>query len=150
MLGTLAAGALITGTLLNAYSQASAYQEQKATSKYNQAILESNNRIDQAMIDMDIRRIREEGEELLGSQRAMMGKSGTKFSGSNIAVFMDTIKDIEMDVITLEIEKMAGGARTGQQIDLERMSLASARRALPFNVASTLISGAGKYASMKD
>ena len=137
----LAIGAVtsIAGGLLNAYSQYSSYQEQKATSKYNQAILDANQRIDSAMIDMDIRRIRDEGEELLGSQRAFMGKSGTKFSGSNIDVFINTLKDIELDVTTLELKKMIGASSTAQQKELERRGVSSAKKALPINIASGLL-----------
>lgn len=145
-IGAIAVGGMVAGTLLNAYSQYSSYQEQKATSKYNQAIIDANNRIDQALIDMDIRRIKEEGEELLGSQRAAMGASGTKFSGSNLEVFMGTVKDIQMDVITMNIQKMVKSASANQQKLLLSMQQKSASNALPFQIASSLIGGATNIA----
>ena len=146
----LIAGAALSvvGGLMNAYSQVEAQRQLKATTKYNQAILDANNRIDAALTDMDIRRIRREGESLLGTQRAMVGKSGTKFSGSNIDVFMDTVKDIEMDVITMEIGKSARGAQTRQQKTLLAMDLAAGKKALPMKVASSVLGGATQAAGM--
>ena len=138
----IGAGMAVAGGVLNAFSQVSAYKEQKATTRYNKAILDANNRIDQALINMDIRRIQDEGEGILGTQRAMVGKSGTKFSGSNIDVFMDTVKDIEMDVITMEIQKDVGTARTRQEKALMDRHLAATKKALPLNVASSLLGGA--------
>lgn len=147
-LQALAVGAAITGTLLNAYSQVSGYKEQKATTKYNQAIIDANNRIDSSLIDMDIRRIQREGEELIGAQRAAVGKSGTKFSGSNIDVFMDTMKDIQLDIETLNIKKMVGGIRAKQEKSLQAQQLASGKRAAGFGVTSSLLKGATGLLSM--
>ena len=144
----IGAATSVAGTLLNAYSQYAGYQEQKATSKYNQAIIDANNRIDSAMIEMDKRRIRREGESLLGTQRAMVGKSGTTFSGSNIDVFMDSLKDIELDIITLDLQKMAKSASASQASTLEQMGVDSARRALPLQIGGTLLGGASKVAGM--
>ena len=144
----IAAAASITGGVLNAFGQASAFQEQKATTKYNKAILDANDRIDQSLIEMNQRRIREEGEELLGEQRAFVGASGTKFSGSNIDVFMDTVRDIELDVISLDIQKMIGSAKTSQQKSLLDMSLASSKKALPLKIASSLLGGVTSAASI--
>lgn len=144
MAGLAIAGAVlgITGSLLNAYSQVSQYKEQKVTSKYNKAILDANERIDQSMIDMDIRRIREEGEGILGEQRAAMAKSGTTFSGSNIDVFMDSVRNIELDVISLELNKMISQAGTTQKKGLIDLGLAQSKASLPLKIAGSLL-GAG-------
>lgn len=146
-LGAIAIGAQVTGTLLNAYSQYSAYQEQKATTKYNQAILDANKRIDDSITALNIKRIQDEGKELLGAQRASMAKSGTTFSGSNLAVFMDTIKDIEMDVQMLEIEKMARGFGVEQQKSELSRNLSISGRALPLQIASSLLTGTSSILS---
>jgi len=143
----IAAATQVAGGVMSAYGQYSAYQEQKATTKYNQAILDANNRIDKSLIDMDIRRIRKEGQSLLSTQRAIVGKSGLKFSGSNIDVFMDTVKDIEMDVITLGITKDIADARTNQQKELLAMQLKSQKKAVKTNMASSVLGGVSSAAS---
>ena len=143
----ISAATSIAGGLMNAYAQKSAYKEQKITTRYNQAILDANNRIDQSMIDMDIRRIKKEGNSLIGEQRALIGKSGTKFSGSNIDVFMDTISDISFDVQVMGIKKMVGTARTQQAKTLLDMELKSAKKAAKVNAASSILGGVTSAAS---
>ena len=146
-LGAIGAGTKIAGSLFDAYSQYAAYKEQKATTKYNKAIIDSNTRIDNALTDLDIRSMREEGEELLGTQRAAIGKSGSKFSGSNLTVFMDTLKDIEMDVMTVELGKMIRGAQATQQKGMLDVDLGKSKAAMTLKIASSLLGGAGSVAS---
>ena len=149
MIGVLALASTVTGTLLNAYSQYSSYKEQKLTSKYNQAIIDANDRVNQSLIDMDIRRIREEGEGILGQQRVAMAKSGTTFSGSNVDVFMDTVRDIELDVISLELNKMVGSASAQQNKGLIQLDQAYSKSALPLQIAGSFIGGANQYLNYK-
>jgi hypothetical protein len=145
-LAAIAIGAQVTGSLLNAYSQVSAYEEQKTTTKYNKAIIDANTRIDNALVDMDIQRIREEGEEFLGVQRAMMGKSGTKFSGSNLDVFMDSLRNINMDVQTMEINKLASSNRAAQEKQFLDYDLEQSKKALPLKIAGGFLNTASSIA----
>lgn len=141
-IGAIAVGTTIAGGLLNAYSQYSGYQQEKVTSAYNKAILDANQRIDDALADFNIRRVREEGEKVLSSQRAVVGKNGITFSGSALDVYMDSVRNLEMDIIGLELQKTIGRATTEQKKGQIDYSMGQAKAALPLNITSSLVNTA--------
>ena len=123
------------------------YEGVRLSSKYNKAIIDANNTINQSIYDMQIRRIRDEGESMLGTQRAMIAKSGTKFSGSNLEVFKDSLKNIELDVISVELNKMIANAQSQQAIKRESIATQRAKAALPLQIMSALAGGSANIAS---
>ena len=135
------------GTAAKLYGNIEQYSQTKATTKYNQAILDANQIIDEALIDADIRRIREEGESLLGTQRAIIGKSGTKFSGSNLDVFLDTVRDIELDVHQKNLQKTINRMQTYRQKEMLNMQLKDAKSARTINAASILVQSGSQMLS---
>ena len=118
------------GSMVQMAGTALSWEAQKTTSKYNKSILDSNAMIDTAINEAAIRRIREEGEGILAEQRVAIAKSGTTFSGSNIDVFMKSLKNIELDVINMKINdsiRQAGVEQQKAQIDVDlRRAKASA------------------------
>ena len=148
-IGAAIVGLSVTSGVLDIYSQISASQEQKSTSKYNQAILDSNQRINDAMTDFDIRRIREEGEGILGEQLAARGKSGTTFSGSNIDVFMDSVRNMELDVIAMELGKTTSAASTAQRKSILASQAENAQKAYVTGLVGTAVNAASKISASK-
>ncbi len=61
----------------------------------------------QGMYDMKIEAVGREQERIASSQRAAFSKSGVSLQGSPIETMMATAFEFEMDIIALEISKIA-------------------------------------------
>ena len=148
MLPALAVGSMITGTLMSAYGQYQGYRSQRAATAYNQAVLDANQRIDDALSSFNIRRIEEEGLGVIASQRAAIGASGITFSGSALDVFQKSVRNLELDLIGLRLQQKTGQLQTQAQKGQLSFQQQQAKSALPINIGATLLSGAGQVASM--
>jgi len=146
-LPAIAVGGMIASGLLNAYSSAQDHKQQKITSAYNQKVLEANQRIDTALTEFNIRRIRSEGESVLSSQRAAVGASGFTFSGSALDVFSNSVKNLELDIIGMRLDASARAMGVGQQIEMQKMTTAQSKAALPLKITSALVSTATSVAA---
>lgn len=113
----LAVAGKITGSLLNAYSAYSTLEQQEYASKYNKSLIDSERTIANVSYNLEKSRVEKVGKRLLSTQRSVISKSGLEFSGSNVEVMQTAVEDIEMDLFTIEYNRMVTNAQHQSQID---------------------------------
>ena len=84
---------------------------QKSTAEYNAALIQANNKIQQAAYKFEIKRQRARGAKLIGAQRMAYAKAGVRFRGSPVDVMVETVKQIELDVFTTQFNAEASSFR---------------------------------------
>jgi len=88
----------------------------KATAEYNSAIIQANNKIQQAAYKFEVKRQRARGAKLVGAQRSAYAKAGVRFRGSPVDVMVETVKQIELDVFTTEFNAEASSFRASMDM----------------------------------
>jgi hypothetical protein len=91
----------ITGSLLSAYASYGALSTKQYLSKYNQSLIDSEQVLNNAAHQFEIRRTKRIGNKLLSSARAVIGKSGLEYSGSPVDVMEENVQQIELDLFAL-------------------------------------------------
>jgi len=96
-----------TGSILNTYSDYGNAREEIAYAKYNQALANSTNALNQSAFKFDIERLIESGDKFMATQRVGMAKNNIQLNGSAIEVMKDTAKNIQLDVFKIEFSAEA-------------------------------------------
>lgn len=125
--GVAKLAANITGAFLNAYGTYSAFQQQEYASKYNQQLIEANEKIRQASFEMDKERTQRAQERFYSTQKAVMAEQGFTFSGSNIDIALDTLEEMKLDLFAIEFNQQASQASAESAIAQERQKLNAAK-----------------------
>lgn len=140
---------IAAGTILGAVGQVMSMSAQANAAEYDAKLKDRNAKIilNQTSAEMDDQQ--RENRRRLSAIRAQYGASGLDFSGSALDVFEDSAMEAELDVQRVDYQGKLRALGENDKAQLARMEASATRTAMPFAVASTLLSGAGQYAKLK-
>jgi len=133
--------ALVAGILgaVGAFAQGSAeaanYGAQQKALNYQADIEAANAKMVGQQASAEEERVRREGRQVLGGQRAAIAESGTSFSGSNLDIIRQSTTAAELDALNVQY---AG--------NVERIGLLNQEKATRFNAS---VAGANKKSANK-
>jgi hypothetical protein len=130
MAGVAAVGAFAQGS-----SEAANYGAQQKALNYQADIEAANAKMVGQQASAEEERVRREGRQVLGAQRAAIAESGTSFSGSNLDVMRQSTTAAELDALNVQY---AG--------NVERIGLLNQEKATRFNAK---VAGANKKSANK-
>jgi hypothetical protein len=128
-LGTVATIASIGGTVMSAMGASQQGQANAQAAEYNAAMARNEAQAEEA-------RRRRESQRQMGAIRANIGKSGVTSAGTPLMVLGESAEMAELDALTARWQGQT-------QSDLYSAQARSARKAIPYNVGASLLSGAG-------
>ena len=130
--GTFALGQTLTtvGALTGAMGAIQSGRAQVAANNYNAA----QDRMEAAVEES---RRRREGKRALGAIRAGISKSGVTTEGTPLMVLAESAADAEIDALNARWQ----GEASARQYE---MRASAARKAIPYAVGASLLTGAGK------
>lgn len=151
--GAIGGVAKITSELMNAYASFESARRSAVTAKTNRALNSANQRIRQASFDLERTRLERAGERTLSSITAGIAKSGFELSGSPLDVLMDSTKELELDLLTLEFNKQVSEYEsmiTDRQLEIDQMRAKTHAITGPINsLLGATADIAGNYAMAK-
>ena len=139
LIGTAVVGAGMT--VAGQYKQA---RTEEALADYNRRLALREGRMAEEESRYAVRQQRRLGERLKGRQRALYGKSGVTAEGSPLEVMQETAADLEMDALLTLRQGYLGKQRFLAEADIYKMRGKSIRRALPWQVGSTLLTSGAR------
>lgn len=139
LIGTAVAGAGMTAA--GQYRQA---RSQEAEQAYNRQLALREGRMAEEESRYAVRQQRRLGERLKGRQRALYAKSGVTSEGSPLEVMQETAADLEMDALLTIRQGYLAKQRYGAEADIYKMRGKSIRRALPWQMGSTLLTSGAR------
>jgi protein-disulfide isomerase-like protein with CxxC motif len=146
IIGAIAA---IVGAGVGAWSAMSAGQAAEDSAEYNAQVLEAEAKAAQAKAAADEAQQREEAEALKSRQKALFLNSGVDIqSGTALAVLGAQAGDMELDALTIRAGGNAAAIKAKNQAAFYRMGGAQSKNGSYWNAGSSLLSGAGKAASI--
>lgn len=142
-----AAPAIALGsTALGAVGMVQESRAQDAAAEANARQLEMKRKADLAQASVNAEQRRKQADQFLSKQRAIAAASGAGTGGSAAGLMADTAAKGEF---SSALDMWLGTEQaTGDQYaaDVARMEARARRRALPFNVGATVLSGVSKAA----
>ena len=147
-IGVVALVASAAGTVMQAKAQNQAAKAEAARLKFNARVKENEakNKRRALLEEQHIRR--GQARRDLESTRAKLMGQGTTMSGSSLTVLLQATEDMAADIAAVSTEREAGIRALSNSAAADRMSAKNARKAGKLSVASTLVGGVGKGASM--
>jgi hypothetical protein len=145
----VAAIAAVISAGVGAYSAISSGKAASDTAEYNAQVLAAEAKAAQEKAAADEAQQREEAESLKARQKALFLNSGVDIqSGTPLSVLGDQTADMELDALTIRAGGDAAAIKAKNQATLYRMSASQSTSASYWNAGSSLLSGAGKAASI--
>jgi len=132
----------VTSTLVSMYMSAKQGSQEAANAAYNQAVNEANSRVATLNANFEQDRKRKEGHRFVGTQQALYAKAGVRFEGSPVDMMMSTVKDIEMDIFAIELNKMAAISNAKSRGAILAAEKKYAKQSGWMNAVSTGVQGA--------
>jgi len=134
---------MAVGAMVSAYAQYRSSQQQQAVSEYQADVYETEAIEAEKSAKYNEDRHRESIRSMLATQRALYGASGVDLaSGSASAVMLETKREGELDALQIRRGGEVDAVSARNKAMLERYYAKSAKRMMPFQVGSTLLSGA--------
>lgn len=134
----------LTGAGMSAYQQYASGQEQKNLYEYNAALQKQQAKAEEDAGLYEARRMRKEGEDLLGEQRAEYGKAGIDptAGGSPLEVMERTASEIEEDILLGTRERKIKAAQLRSSASMQKQMGKSAASGGMWGAGGTLFKGA--------
>ena len=136
---------------VNTYNQG---QMSAASLKAQRTITAANAKVQEGAFDWTIERTLENNRRETSRVQALMGKSGVTFEGSMIEVYEDTLYNMELDIIALEIDKLSAMNAAKTSDDFMRIEQKYAKRqanimAIGGGLTKLFTSAASQYGGTK-
>jgi hypothetical protein len=138
---------MAVGTGMQAYGQYQQGQSQKKAADYNASVAEQQAGMIEASGELEAYKIRKQGEQIKGTQRARFAASGVRTTGSAAEVLADTAAMIELDIMTARYNTQVGAMSARSQAAMSRYQGQQYANAGKMSAMTTLIGGAGQMAS---
>lgn len=117
-------------------------QQQAQAAEYNAAVARQKAQAAKQAGELEASRIREAGEKLTGSQRAMYAKSGVTFSGSPMEVMIDSATENEMDALITEYNYSVQASQAESEAEIAKWRAKTYKTNSYMRAGQTLLQGA--------
>lgn len=139
---------LIGSTAMTAMGQIQQSKAAQQSAAYNAQLAERDAEISRQQSAVEEARVRRESARDIGRIRAGISKSGVTFEGTPLLVLAESAEMAELDALNVRWTGENAVSASKSEATLQRMKGASAKKALPFAVGSTLLSGGADIASL--
>lgn len=132
------------GALAQGAQQAAELRGAANISDYNAAVAEGNARAAGQQASAEEERIRREGRQALGAQRAAMGESGTTVAfGSNLDIQRQSATALELDALNIQYEGNVRRASLLNEAGAQRYNAKTARKSASSLMKTRWLSAVG-------
>lgn len=140
-LAVIALAATVAGTVISAVGQLQAGQAAAQAGELNAQSAEADARAAKDRAALDEARSRRETRRFVATQRARFGAAGVTFTGTPLLVIEDTVREAELDALTIRFGGETEAARLRRQAALDRFEGKQAKRSSFFRAGTTLLTG---------
>ena len=130
----LAIGATLVGSVMQAQGQKKQYEAEARSAEYNAAVTRQEANAEEA-------RRRRESQRQLGAIKAGRAKSGVTMEGTPLLVLEESAELAEIDALSAQWSGQASAK-------LDEQRARSARKAIPYAVGASLLSGVSSAATI--
>ena len=138
---------MIAGAVLGAVGQAKQSKGEQQQYKASAAAADYNARASEMEGEAEARRIRTQSGKTLGKMRSTISKSGVTMQGSPVLAMAESAEMGELDAATALWSATNESTLYRGKAASERRAARTAKKALPFAIGSSLLTGAGNYAA---
>ena len=135
---------MIASTLANTAGMYAQGQAQAAAYEANATAAEQAARAQREKAAFEARRVREQGQSVLATQRARYGFSGVAMTGSPLDVALSTVRKNELDALMARYNGEVAARQNENQASVYRSMASSARTAGTIGAVTTLLTGAAE------
>jgi len=147
-MGAVAAGAIGLGTVIGTFGQIKESEAREHAARQNALLLDEEARLRRAQAEEQARIFEDESEITFGDQVSSFAKAGIDIgSGTPQAVLAESRRKAKSDAAAIRINGARAAALTARQAAQQRDNANAISDALPFQIGSTLLTGAGSAAS---
>lgn len=141
----MSAGIIAMGAM-QAFSMIQKGKQVEANEQYNASLYRANNVLAIAAAEFEAKKIEDNGNKLIAKQQARYAKSGVRFEGSPVEVFMESVKAVELDIFATEYNTKAAliSSNSSERLALMRSKYAK-RQGYYDAFASILQTGGNLY-----
>jgi len=137
--------AMVAGMIISAAATTYSAYKQKEMADYNADLIKDQTKAEESRAKIEETRHREQLKKLMGTQRAMYGKSGMTMEGSPLLIMEETAAQGEIDAMLI---RQTGRARKAELSGERALVKMGGRQALYGGTAQaggSLLTGLGKY-----
>lgn len=112
--------------------------------KFNAGMSQLQGRLARLQADVEIKRIRQDAQDMLSSQRAAYAKAGVAMTGSPLEMMMQSMKDAELDIIYSTINADLSASSFQVKSGLDDIARKSTQSDMFVNIGKTILTMANK------